>query len=184
MGLEVVEHSEHSRLPTLKLPNRSQRSSLLQSELAARTGNSYFRLLAKRDPSSMFINAPGRALHWVPDDYVICADEKTSIQARRRKQPTLPAAPIVPRTSSISTSAWGPAPIRGLANSLPICPSIRSRFFLPTLLQTVRFGATPAGPFVDSEQPSLTPAGRGNILYLATSLGSGPSITPKEKRRK
>ena len=111
MGLEVVEHSEHSRLPTLKLPNRSQRSSLLQSELAARTGNSYFRLLAKRDPSSMFINAPGRALHWVPDDYVICADEKTSIQARRRKQPTLPAAPIVPRTSSISTSAWGPGPI-------------------------------------------------------------------------
>ena len=33
-------------------------------------------------------------------------------------------------------------------------------------------------------QPGLTPAGRGNILYLATSLGSGPSITPKEKRRK
>jgi hypothetical protein len=27
------------------------------------------------------------------DDYVICADEKTSIQARRRKQPTLPPAP-------------------------------------------------------------------------------------------
>ena len=26
------------------------------------------------------------------DDYVICADEKTSIQARRRKQPTLPPA--------------------------------------------------------------------------------------------
>ncbi len=28
-----------------------------------------------------------------PDDYVISADEKTSIQARRRKQPTLPLAP-------------------------------------------------------------------------------------------
>jgi hypothetical protein len=28
-----------------------------------------------------------------PDDYVISADEKTSIQARRRKQPTLPPAP-------------------------------------------------------------------------------------------
>ena len=28
--------------------------------------------------------------------YVICADEKTSIQARRRKQPTLPTAPIRP----------------------------------------------------------------------------------------
>src|SRR5712671_254802 len=30
------------------------------------------------------------------DDYVICADEKTSIQARRRKQPTLPPAPNRP----------------------------------------------------------------------------------------
>src|ERR1051326_4433592 len=31
-----------------------------------------------------------------PDDYVISADEKTSIQARRRKQPTLPAGPKRP----------------------------------------------------------------------------------------
>jgi len=30
------------------------------------------------------------------DDYVVCADEKTSIQARRRKQPTLPPAPHRP----------------------------------------------------------------------------------------
>ena len=30
------------------------------------------------------------------DDYIICADEKTSIQARRRKQPTLPLAPNRP----------------------------------------------------------------------------------------
>ena len=30
------------------------------------------------------------------DDYVLCADEKTSIQARRRKQPTLPPAPNRP----------------------------------------------------------------------------------------
>jgi hypothetical protein len=30
------------------------------------------------------------------DDYVICPDEKTSIQARRRKQPTLPPAPNRP----------------------------------------------------------------------------------------
>jgi hypothetical protein len=30
------------------------------------------------------------------DDYVTCADEKTSIQARRRKQPTLPPAPNRP----------------------------------------------------------------------------------------
>jgi hypothetical protein len=45
------------------------------------------------------------------DNYVICADEKTSIQARRRKQPTLPPArPIARRTSSMSTSAWVPGP--------------------------------------------------------------------------
>ena len=32
----------------------------------------------------------GERLH--PGDYVVCADEKPSIQARRRKHPTLPAA--------------------------------------------------------------------------------------------
>ena len=30
-------------------------------------------------------------------------------------------------------------------------------------------------------QPGVTRAGRGNILDLATSMGSGPSIIPKEK---
>jgi hypothetical protein len=33
---------------------------------------------------------------WGADDFVISADEKTSIQARRRKQPTLPPAPNRP----------------------------------------------------------------------------------------
>ena len=33
----------------------------------------------------------GELLH--PGDYVVCCDEKPSIQARRRKHPTLPAAP-------------------------------------------------------------------------------------------
>jgi hypothetical protein len=33
-------------------------------------------------------------------------------------------------------------------------------------------------------QPGLTSVGRGNILYLATSLGSGPPVTSKEKRKK
>ena len=32
-----------------------------------------------------------------PDDYVLSADEKTSVQARRRKHPTLPPAPDRPR---------------------------------------------------------------------------------------
>jgi hypothetical protein len=30
-------------------------------------------------------------------------------------------------------------------------------------------------------QPGITRADRGNILDLATSMGRGPSITPKEK---
>ena len=46
--------------------------------------------LTRPGPSSIFTSASGRVLHWVADDYVISADEKTSIQARRRKQPTLP----------------------------------------------------------------------------------------------
>jgi hypothetical protein len=33
---------------------------------------------------------------WGADDYVISADEKTSMQGRRRKQPTLPPAPNRP----------------------------------------------------------------------------------------
>jgi len=37
----------------------------------------------------------GELLH--PGDYVLCADEKPSIQARKRKQPTLPAAAGVKR---------------------------------------------------------------------------------------
>ena len=32
-------------------------------------------------------------------------------------------------------------------------------------------------------QPGLTRAGKGNILDLATSMGSGPSITSKRKER-
>jgi len=33
-------------------------------------------------------------------------------------------------------------------------------------------------------QPGITRTGRGNILDLATSMGSGPSITHKRKERK
>jgi len=31
-----------------------------------------------------------------PEDFVLCADEKPSIQARRRKHPSLPPAPALP----------------------------------------------------------------------------------------
>ena len=37
----------------------------------------------------------GELLH--PGDYVVCADEKPSIQARARKHPTLPARPREPQ---------------------------------------------------------------------------------------
>jgi DDE superfamily endonuclease len=37
----------------------------------------------------------GELLH--PGDFVVCCDEKPSIQARARKHPTLPAAPGIPR---------------------------------------------------------------------------------------
>jgi hypothetical protein len=45
------------------------------------------------------------------DDYVICADEKTNIQARHRKQPTLPPAPNRPMHVEHEYSAWVPGPI-------------------------------------------------------------------------
>jgi hypothetical protein len=40
-----------------------------------------------------------------PQDFVLCADEKPSIQARRRKHPSLPPAPPFQLASSTSMSA-------------------------------------------------------------------------------
>ena len=40
----------------------------------------------------------------LPTDFVLSADEKTSVQARRRKQPTLPGASGRPMRESMSTS--------------------------------------------------------------------------------
>ena len=52
------------------------------------------------------------------DDYVISADEKTSIQARRRKHPTLPPAPNRPSALSTSTFAKAPGPTWQLGMSI------------------------------------------------------------------
>ena len=52
------------------------------------------------------------------NDFVISADEKTSIQARRRKQPTLPPAPNRPPESSTSTFVKVPGPIWLLGTSI------------------------------------------------------------------
>ncbi|MGH9364939.1 MAG: hypothetical protein ACRD1B_06715 [Thermoanaerobaculia bacterium] len=65
---------------------------------------SYRSWIFPRDPA--FEEKAGQILdlyagHWqdnplAPEDCIISADEKTSIQARRRKQPTLPAGPNQP----------------------------------------------------------------------------------------
>jgi hypothetical protein len=57
-------------------------------------------VLQKPDPSSIFNQRVWEGAPLGADDHVICADDKTRIQASRRKQPTLPSRPIVPRTSS------------------------------------------------------------------------------------
>jgi hypothetical protein len=46
---------------------------------------------SKADPRTLPTRPGGHSTG--SDDYVICAAEKTSIQARRRKQPTLTPAP-------------------------------------------------------------------------------------------
>jgi hypothetical protein len=82
------------------------------SSLAIRT------LLAKPDPSSIFTNASGRALHSVP---MITSSAQTkrpvfkpaAENSRRRRR-----RPIAPRTASMSTSAWGPGPIWQLGMSI------------------------------------------------------------------
>ena len=63
----------------------------------------------------------GERLH--PGDYVVCCDEKPSIQARRRKHTTLPAAPAVKRGQRVEHEYE-----RGgaLATSLPGTPGARS----------------------------------------------------------
>ena len=62
----------------------------------------------------------GRRLR--PDEYVICADEKTQLQALGRRHPTLPPAPGRPSRSSSSTSATAPSPTSPAGTSTtPTC---------------------------------------------------------------
>jgi hypothetical protein len=68
------------------------------------------------------------------DDYVISADEKTSIQARRRKQPTLPSAPNRPRhvsSMSISAKALGTTWQPGMSIAPRSSAAAKSRAALP-----------------------------------------------------
>ena len=68
-------------------------SSLATSKLDL-PPRSKVRRQSRTHPRSLRTRLGGTPLG--PDDYVISADEKTSIQARRRKQPTLPPAPRRP----------------------------------------------------------------------------------------
>ena len=63
----------------------------------------------------------GELLH--PGDYVVCCDEKPSIQARQRKHATLPARPASSAGSASSTSTSGAA---RCATSLPGTHAARS----------------------------------------------------------
>lgn len=74
------------------------------------------------DPSSIFTNASWEGAPQGTADYVISADEKTSIQARRRKQPTLPSGPTARHVSSMSTFGKAPGPT-GLG--CPSCQDLR-----------------------------------------------------------
>ena len=66
------------------------------SKSATRREVAYLSSPSKPAPSSIFTNAVWEGAPLGSDDYVISADEKTSIQARRPKQPTLPPAPHRP----------------------------------------------------------------------------------------
>jgi len=73
-----------------------------------------------------------------PEEFVICADEKTSIQARIRKHPTLPRVRASLFESNTSTRAAAPGPTWPRSTSttqsssaavrkrLAACPSIAS----------------------------------------------------------
>jgi hypothetical protein len=69
-------------------------------------------------------------------EFVISADEKSSIQARRRKQPTLAPAPGPPPESNMNTSekAHGPIWLRGRCIA-PRCSAAAKR--KPALLQSI-----------------------------------------------
>ena len=70
------------RMPGLDDPPRGGRQPafpLVRSFLAIRTSP------ARPGGSSICTSAAGKVQRWGPRDYVLCIDEKTSIQARRRK---------------------------------------------------------------------------------------------------
>ncbi len=67
----------------------------------------------------------GRRLR--PDEYVICADEKTQLQALGRRHPTLPPQPGRSARSSSNTNATAPSPTSPLGMSTTPTCSTESR---------------------------------------------------------
>jgi hypothetical protein len=66
----------------------------------------------------------GELLH--PGDYVVCCDEKPSIQARQRKHRTLPATPTITPSSAVIASSTSTSATARCATSLPGTPGARS----------------------------------------------------------
>ena len=68
-------------------------------------------LPAKPDPSSIFTNASGRALHWVAMITSSAQTKRPVFKPAAENNQPYRRHPIARRTSSMSTSAWGPGPI-------------------------------------------------------------------------
>jgi hypothetical protein len=94
------------------LPQRSHHLALAQPRRHSTLAVS--KLDFPRDPLFLEKAAPLLDLYqgvWQglplgPQDFVFSADEKPSMQARRRKHPSLPPTPAIPLASSTSKGAW------------------------------------------------------------------------------
>jgi transposase len=91
------------------------------------------------------------------DEYVLSADEKTSIQARRRLQPSLPPGPHKPRGSSMSTRVRAP------------CNTWRHGMFTARSCLVDASPRPARPPSVDSSTRSWT---RSRIVRRAACFGS------------
>ena len=124
-----------------------------------------------------------------PRDYVLCADEKTSIQARRRKHPSLPPGPGRPIyiEHEYARPARGPTSLRGMsiarsrlaaASARPAsCPSngwsLRSCASNRIGLLAMRSGSSTTAPLTAASAPPLAYEPNGPI-----SSSSTPRSTP------
>src|SRR6516162_1772720 len=121
----------------------------------------------------------GKPLH--SSEFVICADEKTSIQARRRKQPTLPVAAGRPCGLNTSISGKVLGPIWQLGTSTvpsssdtvkrrvallpPIASSLRSCAANPTNPLSASFGSWITARLIAVRRQSIASDPAGPTLF-------------------